>query len=382
MGSFEESYIAREKRFNDAVALGRPDRVPILSLLDFYPARCRGITVQTAMYDAETMRAAWTEAVQELEPDLCENPFPMRFLGRILEALDYRQLRWAGHGLEADASYQFVETEYMKAEEYDAFLHDPTDFLVRVYWPRVCGALAPLAKLPPMHAVISYYLGLGGLAALADPGLASAWTALRTAADEIVRMAGHARSFAEELKGLGFPMLAGSATQVPFDTLGDFFRGTRGSMTDLFRRPEKVLAANEKLLPMMVRLGIEGAKRTGVPRVFIPLHRGLDGFLSDEQFARFYWPGMKELLLALIAEGLTPLVFVEGDFTSRLKYLADVPPGKVCYHFERTPIETAKAALRERACVRGGVPLSLLATGTPGEVRALCRRLIETVGEG
>jgi hypothetical protein len=29
--------------------------------------------------------------------------------------------------------YQFVEGEYMKAEEYDLFLMDPSDFIIRYY---------------------------------------------------------------------------------------------------------------------------------------------------------------------------------------------------------------------------------------------------------
>jgi hypothetical protein len=378
----QELYAEREKRVTNAIALGEPDRVPVTSLFDFFPARYRGITVREAMYEADKMTRAWVETFTEFAPDACDNPFPLRFLGGILEALDFKQLRWAGRGLGADDPYQYVETDYMKEGEYDAFLHDPTDYLVRTYWPRVFGALKPLGDLPPFNTVITYYMGLGSFAALLTPELEGAWQALRRAGEEVVRMVTAGRAFVAEMADLGFPMLAGSATQVPYDTLGDFFRGTRGITLDLFRRPGKVIAANDKLLPLMIRMGVEGAKRTGIPRVFIPLHRGSDGFLSRDQFARFYWPGFRDLMSALIDEGLTPLVFVEGDYSSRLDFLADVPPGKVCYHFERTPIATAKEALRDKACVRGGVPLSLLVTGTADAVREHCRTLLRTAGAG
>ena len=66
------------------------------------------------------------------------------------------------------------------------------------------------------------------------------------------------------------------------------------------------MAACEKLLPIMIDSAIASVKRTGIPRVFIPLHKGLDGFLSPQQFNRFYWPHMKALLEALIRKALLP----------------------------------------------------------------------------
>ena len=33
-------------------------------------------------------------------------------------------------------SYQFVEGEYMKLEEYEDFFRDPSDFWLRIYLPR------------------------------------------------------------------------------------------------------------------------------------------------------------------------------------------------------------------------------------------------------
>ena len=33
------------------------------------------------------------------------------------------------------------------------------------------------------------------------------------------------------------------------------------------------------------------------------MHRGADGFMSDEQLERFYWPTLKAVLLGLIEAG-------------------------------------------------------------------------------
>jgi hypothetical protein len=82
-----------------------------------------------------------------------------------------------------------------------------------------------------------------------------------------------------------------------------------------------------------------------VPRVFIPLHKGAEYFMSLEQFKTFYWPGLRALMLGLIDEvdeGLTPCPLFEGDYASRLEIIADIPKAKACYAFERMDIFKAK----------------------------------------
>jgi len=41
----------------------------------------------------------------------------------------------------------------------------------------------------------------------------------------------------------------------------------------------------------------------------------------------------------------------------------------------------AKEMLRDTVCIRGNVPLSILATGTPDDVRQYCKKLIGTAGK-
>ena len=176
-------------------------------------------------------------------------------------------------------------------------------------------------------------------------------------------------------------MQFGGTSQAPFDTISDFMRGTKGGMIDMFRNKDKLLQATEKMLPIMVELGL-GTKRRGAKRCFIPLHKGLDGFMSLEQFKEFYWPTLKRLMEQLIDEGLNPVVLWEGDCVSRLEIIGDIPPGKAVYHFERTDIFKAKEVLGDTVCLRGNVPLSLLCTGTTDDVKGYCKKLIDHVGKG
>jgi uroporphyrinogen-III decarboxylase len=151
-------------------------------------------------------------------------------------------------------------------------------------------------------------------------------------------------------------------------------------MLDMFRQPDKVLEATEKLLPIMLRVGLT-AKERGVPRVFIPLHKGLDGFMSPEQFKTFYWPTLKRLMEGLIEEGCTPFAFWEGDVASRLETIGDIPKGQAVYSFERTDMFRAKDVLGDTVCLKGNVPLSMLVAGTPDDVKEYCKTLIDVVGK-
>jgi uroporphyrinogen-III decarboxylase len=131
---------------------------------------------------------------------------------------------------------------------------------------------------------------------------------------------------------------------------------------------------------MMIELAVNGAKASGVPLVGIPLHKGLDGFMSIEQFKKFYWPTLRELMLALIKEGLNPTPFWEGDCTSRLEIIKDLPAGKAMYAFEATDLFKAKDILGDTISIKGGVPISIMATGTPDEIKDYCKKVIDYVG--
>jgi hypothetical protein len=378
----EELYRQREKRVNDAIALKKPDRVPIMVLFGFFPARYSGFTVQEVMYDPEKMWQAQWKTLTDFQPDMDQNPYFLRYLGPILETLDFKQLIWPGHGMKADHTYQFVEAEYMTADEYDHFLLDTTDFMMRRYWPRVCGGLKGLEKLPPLHNIISYYMGIPtGFGAFSLPEVIDALEVLKKAGQESARIGGYARKYAEKARADGFPLQVGAISQAPYDTLGDFFRGTKGVMLDMYRRPDKVIKACEHILPFMIEMAVNGYKVSGNPRVFIPIHKGLDGFMSLEQFKKFFWPTLRELMVALIKEGLNPCPLWEGDCTSRLETIKDIPEGKACYAFEATDMIKAKEVLGGKVCIRGNVPLSILVTGTPDDVRRHVKKLIDTVGK-
>jgi hypothetical protein len=373
-------YKAREKRIADAIELRVPDRVPVTASFYFFPARYYGFTAKDAIYDGDKLLDMQLRATVEFEPDLAQNPFFLVSVGPMFDLLDFRLYAWPGRQLGPDVPFQFVEGEYMEADEYDHFFSDPMDFVVRKYWPRISGSLQGLGALPSFRNYTDYMsLGIFGVFSL--PEVQVALDTLRAAGREAERLGAFSRRLDEKLREAGFPIQGRGLAQAPFDLLGDYLRGTKGLMLDMYRRPDKVMKACEKLLPLVIQTGVHTARRTRSTLVFIALHKGLDGFMSLEQFKRFYWPTLRELMLALINQGLTPYVFWEGDCTSRLETIGDIPAGKALYRFEATDMIKAKDALRDRVCIRGNVPVSILATGTADEVRSYCRKLIDYAGK-
>lgn len=104
--------------------------------------------------------------------------------------------------------------------------------------------------------------------------------------------------------------------------------------------------------------------------------------MSNKQFETFYWPTFKKVMLGLISEGLVPLPFAEGNYEPRLEIIKDMPRSSVVWYFEHMDMAKAKKVLGDTACIAGNVPVTVLCTGTPQDVKEYCRKLIEVCGKG
>lgn len=381
----EEAYKARVTRIKDAIQLKKkPDRVPIFPLIGFFPAYYVGLTPYDMMYDYEKLKMAFKKYVMDFEPDAhcgAIGPGP----GRFFEILDYKLYAWPGHGVSPQHSYQCIEGEYMKAEEYDALIQDPTYYFLTVYFPRIFGALEPFKKLSPFTNVLEMYGGFTPVNFLAFgmPDVQNALKALVEAGNEAIKWIGHVVSWERDITAAGFPNLFGGGTKAPFDTIGDTLRGTRGIMLDMYRRRDKLIQAMEVFTPLMIKMGANTAKANGNPIVFIPLHKGADGFISNKQFEEFYWPTLKKVIIGLINEGCVPFLYAEGSYNSRLELIKkDLPKGKTLWGFDQTDMAKAKEIIGDVACIAGNVPSALLSVGTPKEVKEYVKKLIYDCGEG
>jgi hypothetical protein len=377
----EANYKASIKRIKAAIQLKQSDRVPVTIFPSMFPMAYAGITVQEAMYDYDKCVAAFRKFVLDFQPDIhfgAASPGP----GKFYEILDYKLYAWPGHGVAPQNSYQCLEKEYMNADEYDLLITDPSFYFRNFYLPRVFGALDPLKMLPPLTGILEMYGVAFNFIPFGLPPVQGAFKALFEAGAEALKWAGAIGAFDGEMASLGFPNILGGFTKAPFDTIGDTLRGTKGIMMDMYRQPDKLLETLEAITPIMIGMGLGAAQQTGNPVIFMPLHKGADGFMSDAQFKKFYWPTLRNVMLGLIEGGCIPFAAAEGGYNTRLEVIRDLPKGKTLWMFDQTDIVKAKEIVGDTLCIFGNVPSATLSLGTPEHVRSYAKKLIDTVGRG
>ena len=371
------AYAARWQRIMDCVALKQPDRMPVALFPTFWLAKYGGISCKELMYDYDKTRELAEAACLEFEPEVF-SPSAFVVLGRLLEASDFQQVQWPGHGVSDNHSYQYRDREYMTAEEYDDFLFDPTGFYLNTYLPRVAKVFDGLQPLTAITG--AYYFDiLGSTAPLGQPQLRATIDRLIKVGEESQRYNQNIIALDQNLAAKGFPMGWGPIGMAPYDIVADYFRGAAGMMKDLFRHKEKLLQVLDKVRIMQVRRILAMAKFIPNPIVFIPIHWAPDAFMSQMQFETFWWPSFRQLLIELIDNGLIPMVLWESDCTKRLATIRDIPAGKCIYWFERTDMVKAFEALGDVVALRGNVSPSVLTTGTPQDVDGAVKHLVDNV---
>lgn len=378
--SRDQLYRERMERIERATELKEPDRVPITPNFSFFAARHAGYTNREIMYDYEkscraiiktTVDFGWDAtngppglgltlfslALLRDHPDV--SPLLGRANGVIHDILGERYGRFPGRELPDDSPFQFIGGEYMKVDEYDRLIRDPTEFITNVIMPRTCRSF----ERPGSAAYLGSAIKLGY---------------------ENSRFRAMYVNFIEELKGLGFPLNSSASSYAPLDLIGDYLRDIKNVLLDVFRVPDKVKQACDALTPLMIEYGkLTGSsaiKLIGSPRVFIPLH--LNEYLSPKKFDEFYWSTLKEVIFGLVKEGLVPFIFYEGYHDPHLETMLELPRGKTIAWFEKTDLRKAKEVLGGHTCIMGGPPASLLIGGTPAKVEDYMKSLLEDLKPG
>ena len=374
----DADYTRRWQRVVDCAHLRTPDRMPVGLMMNFWLGRYGGIGNRQQMYDYGKVAEIAEDLCRDFEPDFFTSPYMMTTFGPMLDAIDFRQLEWPGHGVPDDRPYQYLDREYMSADEYDDFLFDPTGFYLGKYLPRVAGAYAGVEPLATLAG--SAYLGVGfATMVFGDPRLRQAFDTLEGASRVVRDMIAHEIDFGRRMAALGTPQGFGLIASAPYDAMADFFRGATGMMKDLYRRGDKVLEALDKMATLIVRRTLAQAKFVRNPLVFIPIHWAPDPFMSHKQFETYWWPSFRKMVLALIEGGLIPMPLWESDCTKRLETLRELPAGKCIHWFEKTDLVRAFEVLGDVAALRGGLHSSLLTTGSPDAIDAAVRHLAENV---
>ena len=365
--------ISRLRKIYDMEPHDRPVADPSMGAGQYAVGR-KGIIGKDLVYGHEKLREPLLDFHCEFDPDVSVGAMP--YPGTPWDILDFKLYIWGGQRLPDSMTIQAVEGEYMRPDEYQDFIADPTAFWLKQYLPRAYGALTPMAMLPDFPRISESVDTIDLLLPFGSPAFQEMLHKMMEAGNELMKILGTVGQTGAMVAAEGFPSMGRNIIKTPFDYLGDTLRGTKGILMDMFRRPNDLLAACEAYVPILIKSIINASDRNGAPCAMYVLHKGADGFMSDEQFKKFYWPTWKQVMLALYEEGITNYLFVEGSYNQRLTYLAEMPEKSLVCHFDQTDMNQVKDMLSEKHIIAGNVPASLMAAGTVDDVRTYCERLV------
>ncbi len=354
-------YRQRLTRYIMALRNEKPDRIPVRPFVAEFTAKYAGFTNQEVTHDYHKAFEAVCRCAADFDWDAMVPNMVYVWTG-LSQAIGLRYYGIPGVEVHPDAGFQYLEPgegdAFMKADEYDDLIADPTAFLYNVWLPRVSRDVSPMgAKTSYRNNLALVKGGMAMLQYFADFG--PQCTRLR-----------------EEF---GMPGAIAGILKAPLDILADKLRGYIGLTLDLAAQPEKVLAACEALQPHLAHVALSTADPSGQLPVGFWMHRGCVPFVTPEQFDTVYWPTLKPIIQELWKHGHQTLFYAEGDWNHHLEAFAELPDRSIVYHVDMADIFEVHRALGHKFCLSGGIPNFILWHGSPDDVRDHCRKVIDGV---
>ena len=386
--STTEQYEQRLQRVQDAVNLKEPDAVPLIirvSGAPYYLYEETGGSHATAFYDFEKSAEAFIKFHEEFQPDVRSAPLSQSGLANEIAAPT--MIDWPGRpGTPVPdlSTYQVIEHEYLQQEEYDEFIDDYSAFIFRKFIPRAFPAFKAFEHFRTNPTLL---MGMGAFANMLNDDVKAMMQKFIRMIDEQKKFQASVTALDRKLDGMGYPPFVTGTSVVPYDHISDNFRGTMGIFEDLLEIPEKIARANEMIVGLQIKnlKYFEGAPMR-VKRVFFPLHKGMDGFMSPKQYDELYWEPYQKVLKYLVSIGVTPFIYTEGAYDTRVDYirerLLELPAGSCIIHFERGDFAELKKKFSGIASLIGGMPLYLLEYGTKQQVIDRVKYLIDNCASG
>jgi uncharacterized glyoxalase superfamily protein PhnB len=298
-----------------------------------------------------------------------------------MEVLGTNYIKWPGetHRLDRNALHQIIDRSYLPEDEYDEFLTDPTAYIFTKVFPARHDKLKGLRKLELNNIV--EFAHFQSMAPFADPEVRQALLTLMFAGDQVLEYRRQTAELSEVAAETQTPFYPSGGVPMAYDMFADNLRGFINVPMDLFSCPDKVERAiayfqiqNEKAIRQFAEQGKK--------MIYIPLHGGMDDFMSNETYLKYYWPYLRRSIELCVELGMTPQVFCEGKYDNRLEILTEVPKGKVVYMFENVDMGRAKKILGETACITGQVASADLAYGKKETVIEQTKRFIDMCAPG
>lgn len=332
----------REQIFRDLFSGKTPKRVPVTNpaTLEF-AIQYYGDDLAEAQWDIPRCEPIFDKFCQEFPTD--SNPLGSLRLPAAYQVLGSKAIVMGSGGF-----MQHPEVMGLLPEEYDDFIANPYDFIIDTVLPRL---YTELDAEPSQKALV----------------LAKA---MKVNSDDWALMMG-IRDRVTAKHGIVSPVA--SLTEAPFDFMADFLRSFKGISSDIRRYPDKVVAACEAVLPLMIKKG-KLPNTTAVGYSFIPLH--MAPYMREKDFEKFYWPTFKTLVEELNAMGQKVQLFVEHDWMRYLDYLYELPENTIM-RFEYGDPKVVAEKLGKKHVLSGFYPVTMLQTGNKEQCIDKAKELLD-----
>lgn len=359
--SQEILYQQRLRRYVTAMRNEKPDRIPIRPFVAEFTAKYAGLTSQDVAHDYNRAFKAAVKCAKDFDWDAVVPNMVYVWTG-LAQAAGLRYYGIPGIGIPAETGFNYIEPAedqaWMRADEYDELIKDPTAFLYNIWLPRVSTEISRigepatyrsnLALVKSAMSMLAYFYAFG-------PQIQR----LRTETGTVSAISG--------------------IFKAPFDILADKLRGYVGLVMDMQSQPDKVLKACEALMPHLCHVGLTTADPAHQVPIGFWMHRGCVPFVSHKTFNSHFWPTLKPIIEEFWKHGNQTLFYAEGKWKHHFDTFRELPDRSIVYHCDQDDIFEAHRRLHDKFALSGGVPNVLLSYGKPEEVRAFCTRVIREV---
>ncbi|MEI3339390.1 MAG: uroporphyrinogen decarboxylase family protein [Eubacterium sp.] len=165
-----------------------------------------------------------------------------------------------------------------------------------------------------------------------------------------------------------------------FDLLS-MMRSMEPFIFDLYDDPGTIMDVLNTYQPMEDQRNIQILKSFGGTRIGRYAMRSSATFLSPDMFEEYVWPVLKKSILTFWEAGIRCVLHCDAEWLPFLEHFLELPKTSVSFEFDGvTDIVQAYDIIGGWHSLRGDVPATMLAYGTPDEVSQYCAKLIDKIG--
>lgn len=334
------------EKFNNMIECRRPkDRrdIPVYPMILTWCGPCAGISQKEIVNDPKRWQEAMDKTMTTIGmPDV----YMPTSAGDVVFVMGLPS-RVPGRELGDNELYQFVETSNIEIEDYHKIIKDG--------WDKWYNSYLMSIQNPPMKSNLKLIL-------------------------RFIKMGKNINNNLKFFNAKGMVPIYQSAMAPAFDILS-MVRSMQDFTFDLMDEPDLIQDVLRKASPAIIQGTIKNVKRAKGNRVGMFAMRSSSTFVSPSMFEEFVWPYMKDAIEAFYAAGIRTVLHADANWLPMLKYFHEVPKGSVHIELDGdTDIFKSHEILDGWQSIRGDVPATMLAMGTPDQVSEYCEKIITTIG--